>query len=178
MKGHSITWLRRSVGIPRGFLSYAVLIILKHKPMSGSELMREFEKWTGWTPSPGSIYPLLRKYRDEGVIESVESEEIGLKRVTLTEKGKELLKEYGERDVFREKFHSMRRMWLKIHKEMDEDLHQASVRLFETIEKIASLLKGEEAREDAAESQSILIKTVEELEKIIIRLESGKGGMT
>ena len=140
--------------------------------MSGSELMEEVEKWTGWKPSPGSIYPLLRKYRDDGVIERVEAEEVGLKRVTLTEKGKELLKEYGERDIFREKFHSMRRMWLKIYKEMDENLHQASVRLFETIEKIASLLKGEEAKEDAAEARSILINTVEELEKIISRLES------
>ena len=167
-------WSRRSVGIPKGFLAYAVLRILSRTPMSGSELMEDVEKRTGWRPSPGSIYPLLRRFRDRDAIEQVEAEEAGLKRFTLTEKGEELLKEYREREVFRKKFHSMRRMWLKIYREMDEDLYEANVRLFETIEKISPYLKGEEARGSAEKVRSILVEAAEEIEKLRSRLEAEK----
>jgi len=44
--------------VPKGFLRYQVLRLLKEKPMSGSEIMSEIEEETdgNWRPSPGSIY--------------------------------------------------------------------------------------------------------------------------
>ena len=172
---HHKTWLRRSVGIPKGFLSYAVLRMVSRTSMSGSELMEEIEKRTGWRPSPGSIYPLLAKLREGGFIKEVESEETGLKRFTLTEKGEELLKEYQKRrEIFGKKFHSIRRVWLKIYREMDESLYQASMRLFEEIEKITPHLKGEKGREDSERVRSILVDAAEELEKLRSRLEVEK----
>ncbi|MFB0543403.1 MAG: PadR family transcriptional regulator [Candidatus Bathyarchaeia archaeon] len=167
--------VRRSIGIPKGFLNYAVLRILHNTPMSGSELMDEIKKWTGWRPSPGSIYPLLGKFREGGNIELIDSEEPGLKRFTLTEKGNELLKEYKtRREVFRRKFHSIWGMWLKIYSEMDEDLYQANIRLFEAVEQVTPRLKGDKAKEDTAEVRSILVEAAEEIEKVISRLEAEK----
>jgi DNA-binding PadR family transcriptional regulator len=167
---------RRSIGIPKGFLSYSVLSILSHTPMSGSELMEEMEKRTGWRPSPGSIYPFLAKLREGDFIEEVESGEAGLKRFALTEKGKGLLDEYTRgREVFRKKFHSIRRMWLRIYREMDEDLYQASLKLFEDIEGISLYLKGEEAKETAEKIRSIIVKAAEEIEALKERLNIEKG---
>jgi len=176
MSGHQRSWIRRSVGIPKGFLSYIVLRILDRKPMSGSEIMEEVEEQTGWRPSPGSIYPLLARFRYRGIIEEVESEEAGLRRFILTEKGRELLGEYERRrEIFRRKFHSIRRMWLKIYREMDENLYQAHLRLFEALEKIAPLLKKEGVENEAVEVQSILLKAAEEVEKLRSRLEEKEG---
>jgi DNA-binding PadR family transcriptional regulator len=170
---HAFT--RRSIGIPKGFLSYGVLSILGHTPMSGSELMEEIEKRTGWRPSPGSIYPYLAKLKEGNFIEEAESE-AGLKRFALTEKGKGLLKEYErERGVFGRKFHSIRRMWLKIYREMDEDLYDTSLRLFEAVEGISPYLKGEEAKEAAEKVRSILVKAAEEIEEQKKRLNTEKG---
>jgi len=167
--------MRRSIGIPKGFLSYSVLRILSRTPMSGSELMEEMEKRTGWRPSPGSIYPYLAKLREGGFVEEVEAEEAGLRRFALTERGKELLNEYEKgREVFGRKFHSIRRMWLKIYREMDEDLYQTSLKLFEAVEGISPYLKGEEAKESTKKVHSILLKTTEEIEELRKRLNTEK----
>jgi DNA-binding PadR family transcriptional regulator len=140
--------------------------------MSGSELMAEMERRTGWRPSPGSIYPLLSKLEDEELIRIVESEEACLKRFTLTEKGKERLKEYEKmNEIFRRKFHSMRRMWLKIYKEMDEDLYKSNVKLFEAIEKISPYLKKKKAEEAAKKVRLILLKAADEIEDLRKSLE-------
>jgi DNA-binding PadR family transcriptional regulator len=166
MEQHN-TLMRRAIGIPKGFLSYGVLRILSHTPMSGSELMEEMENRTGWRPSPGSVYPLLAKLREGEFIEEVESEEAGLKRFALTAKGKELLNEYEQRrGVFGKKFHSIRRMWLKIYREMDEDLYETSLKLFEAVEGISPYLKGEAAKESAERVRSLLAKTAEEIEDL------------
>ena len=165
-------WMRRLVSVPKGFLSYGVLRLLNRTPMSGSELMEEIERRTGWRPSPGSIYPLLSRLEDEEFIKEAESEEYGLKRFTLTEKGKERLKEYeAMNEIFRKKFHSIRRIWLKIYKEMDEDLYQSNVRLFESIERISPYLKREEAKEAARKVRLILLKAADEIENLRKSLE-------
>ena len=164
-------WIRRSVSIPKGFLSYGALRILSRTPMSGSELMEEIERRTGWRPSPGSIYPLLAKLKEGSLIEEAESKETCMKRFSLTEKGKEMLKEYDRRrEVFKRKFHSIRRIWLKIYREMDEDLYQSSVRLFEALESISPHLK----KETTDKIRSILIKAADEIEELRKSLEAGE----
>jgi len=96
--------MKRSVGVPRGFLSYGVLKILNQKAMSGSEIMEEIEKLTGWKPSPGSVYPLLARLREEGFVEEVITDEAGLKRFRLSNKGRALLAKYDDKkEVFRKK---------------------------------------------------------------------------
>lgn len=56
--------------IPRGFSRYYILGLLKKQPMSGKEIIDNaiLESEGIWKPSPGSIYPLLGRLLDEGLI--------------------------------------------------------------------------------------------------------------
>jgi len=88
-------WMRHMAAVPKGFLRYQVLELLNERPLSGSEIMNEIEKRTNklWRPSPGSVYPLLAWLQDNKYIKEVPTEESGVKRYSLTEKGKKLLEE-------------------------------------------------------------------------------------
>jgi len=93
--------------VPKGFLRYYVLRLLSEKPMSGSEIMSEIEKRTDgrWKPSPGSVYPLLAWLQEKGYTKEVPGQEAGIKRYTLTDKGKAFLQEYiKRRGEIRKKF--------------------------------------------------------------------------
>jgi DNA-binding PadR family transcriptional regulator len=55
--------------------------------MHGYEMIKEIEERTqgAWTPSAGSIYPMLQLLEEEGLIQGEESD--GKRRFTLTETG-------------------------------------------------------------------------------------------
>lgn len=88
-------WRRHMAIVPKGFLLYHVLKLLSEKPLSGSEIMDEIERRTSrhWRPSPGSVYPLLAWLQDNNYIKPILTEEAGVKRYMLTEKGKSFLEE-------------------------------------------------------------------------------------
>ena len=81
--------------VPRGFLKFYVLRLLSEKNLSGAEIMEEIESRSLglWKPSPGAIYPLLSWLSDEGYVKVV-GDEGGVKRYTLTDKGREFLDKY------------------------------------------------------------------------------------
>jgi DNA-binding PadR family transcriptional regulator len=87
---------------PKGLLRYYVLEILSKEPRSGSEIMDLVEEHSGglWRPSPGSIYPLLEWLKSRGYIKETQSDEAGIKRYTLTEKGRKLLEEQRKVKAF------------------------------------------------------------------------------
>jgi len=80
----------RTSGVPRGLLRFLVLTMLAKKPMSGVEIVETIDKETGgrWIPSSGSVYPLLAWLHDKSFTNEMPSEEMGIKRYTLTAKGK------------------------------------------------------------------------------------------
>ncbi len=83
----------------RGDVRAAVLALLAERPMHGYEMIREIEERTegAWTPSAGSIYPMLQLLEDEGLISGQEIE--GKRRFTLTEAGTaEQAEKAGERN--------------------------------------------------------------------------------
>ena len=87
----------------RGFLSFLILWMLRNDKMNGSEITDEMEKRKGRRFSPGTIYPVLKKLRDKGLI--IDDEE---KRYSLTEKGeKELIVRI---DNFFKTFHDLEEM--------------------------------------------------------------------
>lgn len=82
----------------RGDLKYAILKLLRDKPMHGYEVMQALaEESGGWyTPSPGSVYPALQMLQDQGHVES--EEQAGGKRVyRITADGRRFLEEHSER---------------------------------------------------------------------------------
>lgn len=91
-------WIKHTAAVPKGFLRFFVLKLLNLKPLSGAELIEEIAKRTSgkWKPSPGSIYPLLAWLQDKGIVEEVPTEEAGIRRYKLTEKGKKLLEKEAE----------------------------------------------------------------------------------
>lgn len=73
--------------IRRAFLKYIVLKIIKEKPTHGYDIIKTVELRSNgrWTPSAGSIYPILEKLESKGFIQS---EGIDRRKVyTITPKG-------------------------------------------------------------------------------------------
>ncbi|MGA9188142.1 MAG: PadR family transcriptional regulator [Methanosarcina sp.] len=73
--------------IRRSFLKYIVLKIIKDKPTHGYDIIKTVELRSNgrWTPSAGSIYPILEGLESKGFIQS---EGIERRKVyTITPKG-------------------------------------------------------------------------------------------
>ncbi len=83
--------MKRTVHLPKGLLEFYILSLLSTYPAKGIELIETIRKKTNgmWSPSPGSIYPLLKKLEEEGFIYSVSNDN----RYVVTEKGKQKLEE-------------------------------------------------------------------------------------
>lgn len=80
----------------RGDLKYVILRLLSQKPMHGYEVMRALEEESGgcYSASPGSVYPTLQMLEDQSYVVCEEKE--GKKVYTITDEGREFLKENGD----------------------------------------------------------------------------------
>ena len=80
----------------KGTLKLVILDLLKDKPAHGYELIKALEERSHgfYTPSAGSIYPILQLLTDMGFLSSSESE--GKKTYTITETGSEHLHQNQE----------------------------------------------------------------------------------
>jgi DNA-binding PadR family transcriptional regulator len=90
--------------IERSFLRYIVLKIIKDKPIHGYEIMKTVELLSKghWTPSAGSIYPILESLESKGFVQSEETDRKKVYSITptgmealdhMTQEKLELLKE-------------------------------------------------------------------------------------
>lgn len=77
----------------RGAVGTAVLAILAEGPKHGYELITTLEERSGgrWKPSPGSIYPALRRLEHRGLVVSTEAD--GKRSFELTDAGRERVAE-------------------------------------------------------------------------------------
>jgi DNA-binding PadR family transcriptional regulator len=84
----------------RGEVRLAILLLLDEQPRHGYEIITELtERSEGrWRPSPGSVYPVLKRLSKEGLIKPSETD--GKKIFALTPAGKTLVdqqrEEWGE----------------------------------------------------------------------------------
>jgi len=80
----------------RGAVGQSILTLLDEQPMLGYELITALEERSGgrWRPSPGAIYPALRKLTDKGLITSVEED--GKHRYSLTDDGRQAVSAAAE----------------------------------------------------------------------------------
>lgn len=70
---------------------FYTLALLSQEPRHGYEIMKEIEDRIGKKPSTGQIYPLLERFKEEGLAD-YEKKEVGgrvRKIYSLTEKGEE-----------------------------------------------------------------------------------------
>jgi len=72
----------------RGNIKPIILQALSEKPMHGYEIIQHFAKRSGghWRPSPGSVYPTLRKLEAEGLVKAKETD--GKTEFYITAKGR------------------------------------------------------------------------------------------
>ncbi len=79
-----------------GDVRAAALLVLAEHPAHGYQLIQEIgERSDGaWTPSPGSIYPVLQQLEDEGLIEFERVD--GRNTATLTAAGSTYVEEHRE----------------------------------------------------------------------------------
>jgi len=77
----------------RGDMKFALLELLRERPMYGYEMMKALEEKSGgfYSPSPGSIYPTLQMLEERNFVSSQEVE--GKKVYSITEAGRALLDE-------------------------------------------------------------------------------------
>jgi DNA-binding PadR family transcriptional regulator len=158
--------------VPKGFLRYQVLELLNEKSLSGSEIMSEIEKRTNglWKPSPGSVYPLLAWLQDNGYIKEFPTEESGIKRYTLTDKGKKLLEEQRKiRAQFRDKAKFLSPpffgvMWCGLPAEKAAELRDSTRRLLKAFASVGMSV-GERF------SEQVFEETLKVLNEAAIRLE-------
>lgn len=80
----------------RGDLKLVILDLLKEKPRHGYDIIQELEKkFHGfYSPSPGSVYPILQLLEDQDFV--VSDQRSGKKVYTITEAGKTFLSEHAE----------------------------------------------------------------------------------
>jgi len=167
-------WMRHTALVPKGFLRHNVLELLSEKPMSGSEIIEEIEKRTNgrWKPSPGSIYPLLAWLQDNGYIKEVVAEEGGMKRYTLTEKGKTFLEQ--ERKI-KEKLQKEAKflpppflgaLWFKIPPEKTAKLRASMDRIICSFFELAGKLQEHFSEQIIEDVQKVLDETAAKLEEI------------
>ena len=79
----------------RGDMKFALLHLLRERPMYGYEMIKALEERSGgfYTPSPGSIYPTLQMLEERGFVGSSEVE--GKKVYSITDTGRALLEEHS-----------------------------------------------------------------------------------
>jgi len=71
----------------RGDVRAAILALVAEEPRNGYQLMQEIERRSEgvWRPSPGSVYPALQQFEDEGLVRVEETD--GRKLFHLTDDG-------------------------------------------------------------------------------------------
>lgn len=84
----------------RGDVKFALLGLLRERPMYGYEMIKALEEKSGgfYTPSPGSVYPTLQMLEERGFVTFEEVE--GKKVYRITEAGRALLEERPQQEFF------------------------------------------------------------------------------
>lgn len=170
MCGRSHRRPRHRIGVPRGMLFYITLGILERGPMSGSEIRDEIDYFTDWRPSPGSIYPLLSKLREQGLIEQVEDGDPMLKRFSLTEKGESEVHEAQDHmESFKSRYRTIRKIYWRLFQQMSMNLYESNSQLLEAVEQIQQVVR--EKPEAATKLQEILENATTQINELCEALE-------
>ena len=172
-------FLRHTATVPKGFLRYRVLQLLKKRSMSGSEIMETIEKQTDgrWKPSPGSVYPLLSWLQESNYTQEIPREKGDyIRRYKLTEEGEKFLEQQSE---FRGEFHKkmdffappfLSEFWLSSHPRNLEKVREPAKRLMKSIMNLGMLM-DDLSDQDFEEIGEVLNKSAKVFEKIVKKLK-------
>ena len=153
--------------------------MLAKKPISGSEIVEVIEKETGgrWRPSSGSVYPLLARLHDTGFTTESPSEETGIKRYTLTPKGKTLFEKqinFGQKMLNKLEF-LVPLLISGFHFDSNDEkllsgTREPAKRVVMTLLDLRAEKSYQLTVEDSNEIERILNKCADELENVVQRI--------
>jgi DNA-binding PadR family transcriptional regulator len=88
----------------RGDVKFALLELLRERPMHGYEMMKALEEKSGgfYTPSAGTIYPTLQMLEDRNLVTAQEAD--GKKVYSITDAGRAFLEEEQKKASGNEEF--------------------------------------------------------------------------
>lgn len=85
----SLEWSRK------GYMGMALLLMINERSMTGYDIMRLMREITEghWKPTPGGVYPVLKRLEGEGMVKGEWSSNKGRRRkvYVITEEGKRVL---------------------------------------------------------------------------------------
>ena len=92
-----------AINAPKGLLRLIILDTASKNPVSGAEISKHIKLISNsmWTPSPGSIYPILNNLQKSECLTEIYSTDSNQKKYGATSKGKSILaieKEKLEKD--------------------------------------------------------------------------------
>ncbi len=133
----------QSAGKGRGLLTVYILHSLKKKPKSGYDLLAEIKEKTqgSWTPSKGTVYPLLKHLQEEDLIKIKSIDRRSKHIFEITSEGKKALKDikkHGKK--MEEKFVQSRKLIAEVMGKEDTEVID---KLFEIREIACSIKKPE-----------------------------------
>lgn len=170
--------LRHTASVPKGFLRFYMLRLLRERSMSGSEIMAEIERQTDgrWKPSPGSVYPLLTWFRENGYTKEVKTEESDVKRYVLTEKGEQVFKEQVF-EKMQKKFEFSRSfffngLWLGIPTEKIREIQEPFRRFTKAFLNLRMALRDNLTEHVIKDVGKLLRETTEKIEELNSRIKN------
>ncbi len=127
--------------LPSDILRFMVLKSFEEGPSYGYEVVSCIEEVTDgyWSPSYGTIYPLIQRLEDEGLLQPIDSKEArerGLedgdrKYFELTEEGKEEITLDEDEEEIKDNFEELILGYLKIYQDKysEEELEEMISRI-------------------------------------------------
>ena len=161
-------------------LEVMILNILENGNKSGYEIMKTLEKETGWKPSPGSVYPVLKGLKNEGFVNfknegkskvySLTKEgkkQTGLIKKRRDEFSKQILRNlevYGR--LMGEKNKGIVRTIIDVIRTGKVPFGNATEEVFELRRLLFGFVKENKVKKNDMKIKTILQKTIKELKKI------------
>ncbi len=166
-------WVRHTARVPRGYLRYQVLMLLKEQELSGSDIASRMEQETKgrWRPSPGSLYPLLKDLEDRGFAEELPSTG-GTKKYRLTDLGQTFLNEETQiASQMRERLESGVLRFPPFFNLPDQlrFLPEAGRRILDSLFVLVAELSGNPDQAKATELEKLLKSTADKLDRLAQR---------
>ncbi|BGE81448.1 PadR family transcriptional regulator [Staphylococcus petrasii] len=144
----------------KGNLQFVILKMLEEESRHGYQIIKDLEeRFKGfYSPSPGSVYPILQMLEDREFVSI--SKEGNKKIYTITDEGKQFLKENVDQDEFTQRLEKFKNVDFEQMKASREQLQE----VFHGFMKASqSALQDEEKKK---ELDALIEETKEKLEKI------------
>ncbi len=145
----------------RGLIQLYILHSLKNKQKSGYDLIKEIAQKTNdsWVPSKGTLYPMLTRMEEEGLIAVSETGKRSKTLYQLTDTGwKTLQNIITDRKAEKEKMYVFSDLLFEIFSEGSDPLMADSMKIH--------LIAGKIKPEKKNEAQALITRCLSELERI------------